>query len=178
MISAYRAERDMYEPVCVWLNHFLTERFKNARIQVFDASTTRLSALIENHRLHEGLAPDWPTWEIQIDVVGFVHTSTATHIAFVECKNVPLTLDHLAQLLGYARIARPQFAFLISPQGANISLVQLLQTHRRLDVLEYSHYPNKSPRSIVVARWNTAANTIAYEQLITTDSQKVELGRW
>lgn len=174
----YRTEREMYSPVQKWLSRFLTTRFKDSTVRVFDASTTKLAALIERQALQQGLSPDWPTWEIQIDVVGFVHQPSVTHLAFVECKNIPLTLDHLAQLLGYARIARPGYAFLISPQGPKRSLLQLLKTHQRLDVLEFAHDKGKLARAIVVARWDTRADSIALDSVISTGAQKTELSKF
>lgn len=186
MRSPYATERDMYQPVARWMARFLRARHRSAEVAVMDISTQKLASVIENAHLQglsslqQGLPLDWPTWEIQVDVVGFVQTRNLTQLAFAECKNVPLTLDHLAQLLGYARIARPQYAFLLSPQGVKRSLVQLLKTHQRLDVLEFatSGQPDQKPRSIVVAGWNASAETIAVESIITSDLQKVELGRY
>jgi hypothetical protein len=178
MTSAYRTEREMYGPVQGWLNRFLTSRFKHSQIRVYDTSNTKLSTLIDRYDLSSGLSPDWPTWEIQIDIVGFVHELKATHLAFVECKNTSLSLDHLAQLLGYSRVARPTHAFLISPQGPNSSLTQLLKTHQRLDVLEYTQDKNALPRSLIIARWDSNANTIAMDSVITSSIQKVELTKF
>jgi len=179
MSFAYSSEREMYQPVGEWLQQFLSNRNKNGQIRVFDASRVKLASLIQNQVLYDGLSPDWPTWDIQIDVVGFVHTANSTVMAFVECKNVPLNLDHLAQLLGYARIARPGYAFLISPQGPNSSLTQLLKVHQRLDVLEFAYYfayyKDRMPGAIVVAKWSAQARNIAYESIITTDKQKIDL---
>jgi len=149
----------MYQPVARWMARFLRARYRSAEVTVIDTSTQKLASVIENSQLQgrlslqQGLPSDWPTWELQVDVVGFVRVRNLTQLAFAECKNVSLTLDHLAQLLGYARIARPQYAFLLSPQGAKRSLVQLLRTHQRLDVLEFAAagQSGQTPRSIVVA---------------------------
>lgn len=177
-MNPYRAESEMYEPVRQWLHRFLSDRFKNARIDTYDASAMRLSRLIEDQNLHEGLSPDWPTWEIRADVVGFVRSPGVTRLTLVECKINSLTLDHLAQLLGYARIARPHFAFLIAPQGANRSLTQLLTVYRRLDVLEYFAEQGCLSRALIVARWDAHGGTIALDSTVTTDAQKVELGKF
>jgi hypothetical protein len=168
----------MYEPVQKWLQHFLNARFKQSDIRVYDTSLTKLASLIDNHGLQAGLPADWPTWDIQIDVVGFVRTPTATHLAFVECKNTALALDHVAQLLGYARVAKPQYAFLLSPQGAKRPLAQLLKTHQRLDVLEFTCNEHQLAQSLAIARWDANAESIAFDTLITTDTQKVELSRF
>ncbi len=175
--SPYQTEHEMYDPVKRWLHHFLSVRFKSAQIRTYDASRKKLSQLIEDEGIYNGLPPDWPTWAIQVDVVGFVSTPKAAHLALVECKNTFLSLDHLAQLLGYARIAWPRYAFLVSPQGFIGPLIQLLKTHQRLDVLEYTHEPDRAARALVLARWDANANTIDFPSLITTDSQKVELNK-
>ncbi|MCL4239001.1 MAG: hypothetical protein KJ047_12210 [Anaerolineae bacterium] len=81
-------------------------------------------------------------------------------------------------LLCYARIARPHFAFLIAPQGANRSLTHLLTVYRRLDVLEYFAEQGRLPRALIVARWDAHGGTIAFDSIVTTDAQKVELGKF
>ncbi len=43
----------MYEPVRQWLHRFLSDRFKNARIDTYDSSAMRLSRFIEEKRLYE-----------------------------------------------------------------------------------------------------------------------------
>lgn len=177
-MNTYQVEREMYKPVRQWLHHFLRSRFRGAQIDAYDSSELRLSRLIEDKNLYEGLPPDWPTWDIQVDVTGFAQSPNGTHLALVECKLKPLTLDHLAQLLGYARIARPHFAFLISPQGLKDPLRKLLTVYQRLDVLEYFAETDHMARALILARWDVSARTIAFDSLVTTDSQKVELGRF
>lgn len=174
----YRVEREMYEPVRQWLRRFLRNRFKGARVDVYDSSQVSLARLIEDKELHEGLPADWPTWDIQVDVTGFAQSPNSTHLTLVECKLKPLALDDLAQLLGYARIARPHFAFLISPRGLKAPLSQLLTVYQRLDVLEYAAETDRMPRALLLARWDAPAGTIAFESLVTTDAQKVEWGRF
>ncbi len=178
MTSPYQTEREMYEPVRQWLHRFMAERFKRAQVQVFDASSMKLSRLIDTHSLDATLPPEWPTWDIQVDIVGFAHFHDSAHLAFVECKNVALSLDHLAQLLGYARVARPLLAFLIAPQGLKSSLKQLLITHQRLDVLEYTQEQDGLPRSLVLARWDVNMGAIAMDSVVTTGIQRVALGKY
>lgn len=121
------------------------------------------------------LPPEWPSWNIQVDVVGFVVLPHSTDIAFVECKNTAITLDHLSQLLGYSRIARPLFSFLVAPQGASDSLRSLLLTFNRIDVLEYHWEPGTLSRSVVIARWDESANTIDRNTLMTGDQNYMGL---
>jgi ribosomal protein S27E len=168
----------MFEPVARWLHRFLSDRFKNAQIETYVPSSMCLSRLIADGSLHKGLSSDWPTWNIRIGVVGFIRFPHTTHLALVDCRNTALTFDHMARAVACARIARPHFAFLIAPQGANRSLSQLLTVYRRLDVLEYFAEQGRLSRALIVARWDTHGGAIALGSVVTTDAQKVELAKF
>jgi hypothetical protein len=152
----YKFERDMYSDVRQWLEDFLKDRFRLAEIDVHVLPHTPISRFLSTY--NQGNFPgEWVTWDIKVDVVGFVHRSNKpTSLAFVECKNIKLTLAHLSQLLGYSRIARPLYSFLISPIGFSPKLVSLLQEYQRRDVLEYYWEPGKMPQQVIVAEWDMA----------------------
>lgn len=151
----YETEKDMYPDVCKWLENFLKDRFKNADVDVYELSQKPICRFLRTYE--KGNFPgEWVTWNIKVDVVGFVHQpNKQTVMAFVECKNTKLTLAHLSQLLGYSRIALPLYSFLISPVGFSRMLVSLLQEYRRQDVLEYQWESGRLPRKVVVAQWQT-----------------------
>ena len=153
----YESEKEMYPDVCRWLKDFLTSRFQSADVDVYDLSRTSLSRFLRTY--DKGKFPaEWVTWDIQVDIVGFVHhLQELTSLVFVECKNTRLTLAHLSQLLGYSRIAQPLYSFLISPTSFSSTLVSLLQDYQRRDVLEYHWENGKSPRQIIVAQWEVVA---------------------
>ncbi len=165
----FQQEKDMYPLVCSWLKGFLSSRYSQADIRVFDSSKKRLCRLIQEQNLMQNLPPEWNSWTIQVDIVGFVVTPQKTEIAFVECKNTAITLEHLSQLLGYSRVACPSFSFLVAPQGVSDTLRSLLLTFNRTDVLEYYWEKGKLSYSIVIARWDEKANTIDRNALITGD---------
>lgn len=165
----YRSEQEMYPAICEWLQKFLTYRKQRAEIRVFDTSRKPLNRLIQQQSLMNHLPPEWSSWTIYVDIVGFIITDATTEIAFVECKNKPLTLDHLSQLLGYSRVASPSYSFLLSPQGASRSLRSLLVTYNRMDILEYQKAPGKFSRSMVVAQWDSKTNNIDRNSIITGD---------
>ncbi len=152
----YKSEREMYPDVRRWLKDFLTSRFRKTDIDIRDLSRTPLSRFLRTYDKGT-FSAEWVTWDIQVDVVGFVHHSERTSLAFVECKNTNLTLADLSQLLGYSRIARPLYSFLISPVGFSLTLVSLLQDYQRLDVLEYHWEKGKKPRQVIVAQWDAVA---------------------
>ena len=149
----YRYESDMYPDVRQWLEDFLKNRFRQADVNVYILPHTPISRFLSTYNC--GSFPEeWRTWNIKVDVVGFVHHSNKpTDLVFVECKNTKLTLLHLSQLLGYSRIARPLYSFLISPVGFSPTLVSLLQEYHRRDVLEYHWEPGKMPREVIIAEW-------------------------
>ena len=162
----YESEREMYPDVCRWLNDFLTSRYQRASVDVHDLSHTPISRFLRNYDKGQ-FPPEWVTWDIRVDVVGFIHQPKAmTSLAFVECKNIKLTLSHLSQLLGYSRIAQPLFSFLISPLGFSSTLVSLLQDYQRHDVLEYHWESGKRPRRVVLAEWDRGACNLNRQTMI------------
>jgi hypothetical protein len=149
---SFVSEKEMYPPVCAWLEKFLRGRHRRADVRVFDASRRSLARLIHENGLHANLPPEWPSWEIFVDVVGFARTSRKTYLAFIECKNTAITLSHLSQLLGYSRISQPHYALLVAPQGPSDALRSLLLTFGRKDVLAYHARAGKLAQSIAIAR--------------------------
>ncbi len=169
----YASEPEMYRPVCEWLSVFLKGRHRLADVNVFDASRSSLAKLIKQNGLDQNLPAEWPSWDIHVDVVGFVITKTQTRLAFVECKNVPIRLAHVSQILIYSKVAKPEYSFVVSPQGASDSLLALLVTFGRIDVLEYYQESGTLPRSVVVARWDEFARSIDYGAMITADANRL-----
>jgi len=165
----YKEEKEMYYPVTQWLQRFLQGMHKRATIRVFDSSDTSLTKLINDNGLIENLPPEWQSWDIHVDVVGFIITAKKTELAFVECKNIELTLAHLSQLLGYSRIAKPRYSFLISPIYVNSSVLSLLSVYQRLDVLDYYYQKGSCPRSMIIAKWDERTNAIDNSKIITSD---------
>jgi len=164
----YATEREMYPEVCRWLEDFLRHRYPRSKISVLDASRQPVYHVLRNLQL-TGLPSDWESWDIRADVLGIVSSKLSTRLAIVECKNRTITLAHLSQLLGYCRVAQPEYAFILSPFGASSMLKRLLQTYGRKDVLEYQQKKGKVPRSLVIARWDPVTKNLDYASLITGD---------
>ena len=162
----YKSEKDMYPDVCRWLEDFLKNRFKKSDVEVYELSQKPISRFLRTY--NKGNFPaEWVTWNIKVDVVGFVHhPNKPTDLVFVECKNSTLTLAHLSQLLGYSRIAQPLYSFLISPVGFSPTLISLLQEYQRRDVLEYHWEDGKMPRQVIVAQWNTTTANLNRHTMI------------
>jgi len=163
----YKSEKEMYPHVCKWLKIFLKEHHKKHEIHVFDSSRKKLNKLIEEHDLIDNLPSEWTSWDIQIDIVGFATNENENILAFVECKNSAISLSYLSQLLGYSKVSRPTYSFIISPQGPSDSLKSLLLSYNRIDILEYHSEPGILPYSIIVAKWNERKNSIVTSSIIT-----------
>jgi hypothetical protein len=169
----YLGEKDMYPDVCRWLQAFLNSRHKKDEILVFDSSNKSLSRLIEEKGLMNKLNPEWVTWDIQIDIVGFIRNQNLTKIAFVECKNTQIKLSHLSQLLGYSRVTLPEYSFIISPKGVSDSLKTLLATFGRKDVLNYHFIKGVVAKSIIIAKWDETSQRIDNSEIITGDDNRL-----
>jgi hypothetical protein len=181
---SFVSEKEMYPPVCAWLEKFLRGRHRRADVRVFDASRRSLARLIHENGLHANLPPEWPSWEIFVDVVGFARTSweifvdvvgfartsRKTYLAFIECKNTAITLSHLSQLLGYSRISQPHYALLVAPQGPSDALRSLLLTFGRKDVLAYRARAGKLAQSIAIARWDETGACLDLGSIITGEN--------
>jgi hypothetical protein len=162
----YQNEREMYPAVCTWLETFLRDRHPKCNVAVFDASRRSLARLIQDHGLFQNLPPEWRSWDIYVDIVGFAQTAARSCLAFVECKNQAITLSHISQLLGYSRVALPEYAIVVAPQGISDALKSLLITHGRLDVLEYRREKGMRSRSLAIARWDKEAGSIERASLL------------
>ena len=162
----YKSEKEMYPDICRWLKGFLTSRFQSADVEVYGLSSSSLSRFLRTYP--KGKFPaEWVTWDIRVDIVGFVHRSQEfTSLAFVECKNTGLTLAHLSQLLGYRRIAQPLYSFLICSIGLSSTLVSLLQNYQRCDVLEYHWEKGNRPRQLILTRWDRSARNLDRHTMI------------
>jgi hypothetical protein len=156
----YKRESDMYPDVCEWLQRFLRDRFKKAEVSVHEVSRVSLAEFIRRSSFQAMFPPEWTTWDIHVDVVGFIEQKRRAELAFVECKLMPITLMHFSQLLGYSRVAKPSFSFLISPRGISGSMLSLLETYHRTDVLEYVWLQGSMARTICIAKWDASAKTI------------------
>ncbi|MFQ3611484.1 MAG: hypothetical protein SNJ72_08325 [Fimbriimonadales bacterium] len=164
-MSRRLAEREIYPDIQAWLLQLLQHRYANA--QVYNPASLRLSKLISQTGLSEKMPSHWTSWDIKVDIVGIATDKKGqTHLAFVECKVVPISLAHLGQLLGYCRVAQPDYAFLVSPKGVSSALQRLLEVFHREDILQYQTDKSGKIRNICIARWDEQRRTIASESIL------------
>jgi hypothetical protein len=166
---SYQNEKELYPEVCAWLEGFLSQRYRNTEIIVRDTSRISLARCIEESGYYANLHPEWVSWDVRADVTAFLITPHSTKLVLVECKIQPITLLHLAQLIGYCRVVLPEHAFLISPKGISSSLSSLINTYERRDILNYLQHDSEIHRSIVIAGWNPQSKSLDSNSLITGD---------
>ena len=147
-------ERDLYKPIANWLHEFLKGKFPNREIKTVDSSQVYLSDLIYDLGLTKYF-PQYRAYEIKVDVTGFAISEDSVNLALVECKLGKIGLREVSQLLGYCIIAKPDYAFIISPAGISSAMSYILRTLRNYDILRY--HENKMIR---VCKWDTRKNDI------------------
>lgn len=141
-------EEELYPHIREWFERFLKDRHKRSRVEAHDTHKINLSNFLQNSEIHK-FFPEFSSYDIKVDITGVILSTKSAKLAFVECKIKAVTLRDLGQLLGYSRVAKPDYSFLISPEGISAPLNILLQTFGRYDVLEYG-----DNLRIKIAKWN------------------------
>ncbi|RKZ00001.1 MAG: hypothetical protein DRQ10_05115 [Candidatus Hydrothermota bacterium] len=153
-------EVQLYPDVAMWLKEFLKQRHKYG-LKLLEVEDTHSVTVAEFLRKHKALKyfPDGESFEIYVDISGIAvqkfRDKEKASLAIIEVKTNPINLLSFAQILGYARVVRPTYAFIISPKGWGRALHRLVVVHKRNDVLQFA--PN---RHIVVALWDTKGRQI------------------
>jgi hypothetical protein len=159
-------EKALYPTMMQWLNQYLVDRYRKAKIEVYDTSQKALADLIAVKNYGHLFSPEWTSWDIHVDITAFIITGNKAELAFIEAKDVELTLAELSQLLGYSRVARPLHAFLLSPKGCGGSLTSLLVSFSRRDILVYHQEKGRQDRCITVAKWLIDRSSIDQNSVI------------
>ncbi len=148
-----KSEFELYEPMCKWLNDYLTDKYKNFEIITVDAHSERLDNVLNRY----GVVNDTATGvDIQIDVLGIVRSRRTVKLFFIEAKKTSLTLRDLGQLWAYCKLIDPDEAFLMTSADLG-SLNKLLNTFKREDLLDFGD--GKHIKKMKVAVWNLTTNS-------------------
>lgn len=162
MASNVKREIELYEPMRVWLQQYLEDKYKGSKVIAIDSHARTLDAYLEEY----GVIDQYPQivgLDIQIDVLGLVTKNNKTSIAFIEAKKTQLNLHDLGQLWAYCKLCDPLEAFLLSSTGIG-SLSKILINLRREDILDFGN--GKTIKKMQVGKWDLNTNSIDFRTVV------------
>ena len=134
-------EIKLYQPISEWLK--ITEKLLHDEV-TYDTSVTTIDAYLKIQKITKYF-PSLTDFTQKPDIVGLRKKDSS--VIFIEVKAGSLSLTNLGQLLGYCLMADPDKAFLISPGGPSLDLIDILSSNAEL--LDYG-----SNRRIQVGKWH------------------------
>ncbi|MBQ8293750.1 MAG: hypothetical protein IJX78_08130 [Bacilli bacterium] len=155
-------EIELYEPMRIWLQQYLSDKYKNSKIITIDSHTRTLDLYLEEY----GVINEYPQvvgLDIQIDVLGIIIQKNKTNIVFIEAKKTQLNLHDLGQLWSYCKLCDPSEAFLLSSSGIG-SLNKILNNLSREDLLDFGD--GRKIKKMQVGKWDLITKSIDYKTLV------------
>lgn len=162
MANNVKKEFELYEPMRVWLQQYLEEKYKGANVITIDSHARTLDVFLEQYNIVD-YYPQAIGLDIQIDVLGIIINKGKPQIAFIEAKKTQLNLHDLGQLWAYCKLCEPIEAFLLSSSGLG-SLNKVLNNFNRQDLLDFGN--GKIIKKMQVGKWDLMTQTIDYKTLI------------
>lgn len=162
MANNVRKEVELYEPMRLWLQQYLEDKYLNAEVITVDSHARTLDLYLE----HYGVIDFYPQTiglDIQIDVLGIVKKRGKPQIFFIEAKKTQLNLHDLGQLWAYCKLCDPKEAFLLSSAGLG-SLNKIMTNLHRIDLLEFGD--GKKIKKMQIGKWDVGRNSIDIHTLI------------
>lgn len=162
MANNVKKEFELYEPMRIWLQTYLEDKYKGAEIITVDSHARTLDVFLEEY----GVVDKYPQsvgLDIQIDVLGIINRREKTDIVFIEAKKTQLNLHDLGQLWAYCKLCDPSEAFLLSSAGVG-SLNKILNNLGREDLLDFGE--GKKIKKMQVGKWDVGANAIDFRTLV------------
>ena len=156
----YKSEAELYPEVIKWFEKYLIGKHPKAEIKAYDTSRQDLSLFLRRHKLHIFFS-EFETYVIKVDVTASIKYKDKCDLAFVECKLNPINLKDISQLLGYSKVVKPKYSFIISPAGISSPVNSLINIYRRYDILTYQD--NLKMR---IAKWNKSTKDIDVSTLL------------
>ena len=104
-------EEDLYEPMRVWLEQYVKDKYKKYEVVSVDAHAERLDRVLAKYDVVRDMANGV---DIQIDVLAIAKKGKDIKLFFIEAKKTKLTLRDLGQLWAYCKLVDPDEAFLLS----------------------------------------------------------------
>ena len=155
-------EIELYEPMRLWLDEYLRDKYRGAEIITIDSHARTLDLFLEEHGIIDQY-PETVGLDIQIDVLGIIKQPRQAEIVFIEAKKTQLNLHDLGQLWAYCKLCSPSEAFLLSSAGIG-SLNKIFNNLQRVDLLRYGD--GKKVRTMQVAKWDLSRRSIDYNTLV------------
>lgn len=153
-------EEELYEPMRIWLEQYLTDKYKGHEIIAADTHSERLDRALAKYDIVNEMANGV---DIQIDVLGIARKKDKVKIFFIEAKKTKLTLRDLGQLWAYCKLVDPEEAFLLTSADLG-SLRKLLVSFKREDLLDFGD--GKRIKKMRVGRWDVTKNAPELSSLI------------
>ena len=147
-----KLEKELYEPMRLWLEQYVRDKYKKYDVIAIDAHTERLDRVLAKYNIVNEMANGV---DIQIDVLAIARNNTDVKMFFIEAKKTQLTLRDLGQLWAYCKLVNPDEAYLFSSAGLG-SLNKLLNVFRRDDLLDFGN--GKRIQKMKVAKWDIGTN--------------------
>ena len=151
-MSNVKLEEELYEPMRVWLERYVKDKYKGYEVISIDAHAERLDRVLAKYNIVNEMAIGV---DIQIDVLAIARKKTDVKLFFIEAKKTKLSLRDLGQLWAYCKLVDPNEAFLMSSLGLG-SLNKLLNVFKREDLLDFGN--GKKIKKMIVAKWDIRTN--------------------
>lgn len=162
MANNVTKEFELYEPMRAWLQQYLENKYKGAKVITIDSHARTLDLFLEQNHIAD-YYPQAIGLGIQIDVLGIVINKGKPSIAFIEAKKTQLNLHDLGQLWAYCKLCEPIEAFLLSSAGLG-SLNKVLNNLNRQDLLDFGS--GKIIKKMQVGKWDLNTKSLDYKTLI------------
>lgn len=153
-------EEELYEPMRLWLEQYLKDKYKGHEIISIDTHSERLDRALAKYDIVNEMANGV---DIQIDVLGIAKKQGKAKLFFIEAKKTKLTLRDLGQLWSYCKLIDPEEAFLLTSADLG-SLRKLLMLFKREDLLDFGD--GKKIKKMRVGKWDITKNAPEWSSMI------------
>ena len=162
MANKVRNEIELYEPMRLWLQQYLEDKYRKREVITIDSHAKKLHLFLEKFEVID-YYPQTIGLDIQIDVLGIVKNINTPLIFFIEAKKTQLTLHDLGQLWAYCKLCDPKEAFLFSSEGMG-SLNKIFHNLSRTDLLDFGD--GKTIKKMQVGKWDISKNAPDLNSLV------------
>ena len=163
MANNVKKEIELYEPMRIWLQQYLEDKYKNSTVITIDSHARTLDLYLEQTQVID-YYPQTIGLDIQIDVLGIVKKKSGKpQIFFIEAKKTQLNIHDLGQLWAYCKLCDPTEAFLLSSLGLG-SLNKIMINLHRTDLLDFGD--GKKIKKMQIAKWDVAKKTLDYKSIV------------